>query len=105
MEENNQTCSESEANVTVQGNLVSETNVANSDVVSNVDSNVNTNVNPNVDQSNISAAQLQDILATVMKAIQDEGNRQVAALEAKLSAESYKQFAGLTSAVENLKNE
>jgi hypothetical protein len=67
MEEDDQTCLESEAKTTIHGNLVNETNVVNSDVLSTADTNGNTNANVNIDQSNISAMQLQDILATVVK--------------------------------------
>jgi uncharacterized protein YidB (DUF937 family) len=53
----------------------------------------------NVQESNISAKQLQDFLATVMQAIQAGSAKQVASLETRLTTESAK----LASAIENLR--
>ena len=108
-EADNATCSDFEADITVRENPVTEMIEGNSDFMPTVKEIINSNVNVNVESTNISANQIQDMLQTVMAAIQSEGIKQTAALEARLTAESNKQIellnAKLTSAVGSLKRE
>jgi hypothetical protein len=69
--DSNNTYFEVEANITSRANLTVEVSVQNSEVAANVSNNATL--------SNISASQLQDLLATVMAAIQAESTRQTAA--------------------------
>ena len=67
--------------------------------------NVTNKVVSNVQESNISANQLQDFLATVMQTIQAESAKQTASLETRLTATSERQSAEsakLASSIENL---
>jgi ABC-type transporter Mla subunit MlaD len=68
---------ESEANITVRANPIVEGGVQNSEVAAH-DSN-------NATLSNITTLQLQDLLATVMTAIQAESSKQMAAVKTEVA--------------------
>ena len=65
--DSNNTYFESAANITARANLTVEVSVQNSDVAAND--------NNNATLSNITTSQLQDLLATVMAAVQNESTR------------------------------
>jgi len=71
--DSNSTCLESEAGITVRANSAVEVGGQNSEVTAH-DSN-------NATLSNITASQLQDLLTTVMTAIQAESCKQTAAFQ------------------------
>jgi hypothetical protein len=92
------TCFESEAELTVRENPVLEQAEQNTNtVVTNSDS-VAICTDPNVGEGSMSATQIQEFLATVMQIIQSEICKQTAALVATMDSK-------LTSAIEKLKSE
>jgi hypothetical protein len=101
--DSNSTCLESEADITVRANPTVEVGEQNSEVTAH-DSN-------NATLSNITASQLQELLTTVMTAIQAESCKQTAAFQtevakltetskAQLSHENEKLAASLTERFE-----
>jgi hypothetical protein len=73
----NSTNLESEANITMRANLIVEVSVQNSEVAAH-DSN-------NATLSNITTSKLQDLLVTVMAAIQVESTKQTAAFPTEVA--------------------
>jgi hypothetical protein len=75
--DNNSTYLDSEADITVKANPRVEVGVQNSEVTAH-DSN-------NANLSNITTSQLQDLLTTVMAAIQAESCKQTAAFQTEVA--------------------
>jgi LPS O-antigen subunit length determinant protein (WzzB/FepE family) len=73
--DSNNTCFESEANITVTANPAVEVSIQNSEDAANNSSTVKL--------SSVTTSQLQDLLATVMAAIQAESSKQTADFQAE----------------------
>ena len=85
MDDNDVTCFESDAEVTVRENPVLEQAEQNSNIVVPSNDNVTVSSDSNTEKGSMSATQLQELLATLMQTIQSEICKQTAALEAKLT--------------------
>ena len=78
--DSNNTCFESEANITVTANPAVEVSMQNSEDAANNSSTVKL--------SSVTTSQLQDLLATVMAAIQAESSKQTAAFQAEIAKQT-----------------